>query len=279
MSAEGARPRGEAQETDEAPRSWLGRQLEGVQTLLVAILIALGIRTFLIEPFRIPSESMLPTLVVGDHLFVNKFVYGVAIPGTGIRLPAVREPRRGDVVVFTVARGGPSIYPADERPSLPQEEFVKRIVALPGDRVAVRGGRVLVNGEEVSQERLGRFQVDDQGRRLRLLRARQNGCTYRVLDDPRMSGLTQATMTVPAGRFFVMGDNRDHSNDSRNWGTVRLEEIKGPAFVLYWSWDFNGSWLELANPVTWWDLLVHRTRWGRIGDGVGCEREAPAPDG
>jgi len=275
VTAGEARPDSRSEgESEEAPRSWLGRQLEGVQTLLVAVLIALGIRAFVIEPFRIPSGSMLPTLVVGDHLFVNKFLYGIAIPGTDLRLPAVRDPARGDVVVFTVARAGGSIYPADQRPSLPREEFVKRIVALPGDRVEVRDGRVRVNGEEVAQERTGAFHGDEAGRRLRVLHATQNGCHYRVLDDPASSGLDQSATTVPEGRYFVMGDNRDHSNDSRNWGTVRREELKGPAFVLYWSWDFNGSWLELANPVTWWDLLAHRTRWSRIGDGVGCGKEA-----
>jgi hypothetical protein len=73
---------------------------------------------------------------------------------------------------------------------------------------------------------------------------------------------------VESGRYFLMGDNRDHSNDSRNWGTVRLQELKGPAFVLYWSWDFEGSWLSLANPLTWLDLLVNKTRWSRIGAGI-----------
>ncbi len=116
----------------------LARIWEQASTLLLAIAIALTIRTFVIEPFRIPSESMLPTLLIGDHLFVNKFAYGAAVPFTDIRLPGLRDPRRGDVVVFTVARevgrAIPRIHPADQRPDLPRDDFVKRIVGLPGER-------------------------------------------------------------------------------------------------------------------------------------------------
>ena len=108
----------EYEEAEEVPKSWLARQMEGVNTLFVAVLIALAIRAFVIEPFRIPSGSMLPTLLVGDHLFVNKFVYGMKIPFTGVRLPDLREPERGDVIVFTVARDESAIYPADRRPEL-----------------------------------------------------------------------------------------------------------------------------------------------------------------
>jgi signal peptidase I len=255
-------------EAEEVPKSWLRRQLDEANTLLVAVLIALALRAFVIEPFRIPSGSMLPTLLIGDHLFVNKFVYGIKIPFSDVRLPKLRDPERGDVVVFTVARDGSSIVPADQRPDLPREEFVKRIIALPGDSVEVQQGTLRVNGQPVPVDWEGGFFTDDDGHRLRIGREELDGHRHVVLDDPLLNGLARAPVTVEPGRYFMMGDNRDHSNDSRNWGTVRLEEFKGPAFILYWSWNFDGSWAALANPLTWWRLLRHETRWDRLGDRV-----------
>jgi len=241
---------------------------EQVSTLLIAIAIALAVRTFVIEPFRIPSGSMLPTLLIGDHLFVNKFVYGIRIPFTEVRLPALREPERGDVVVFTVAKDAGITVPADQRPGLATEEFVKRIVALPGDRVVVRGDEVRVNGERVATRPLGEVFADERGHELELREVRQGERSYRILDDPVRRVPDPPPLTVPPGRYFMLGDNRDHSQDSRVWGTVRLAELKGPAWRLYWSWDFNGSWAALLNPLTWLDLLVGKTRWDRIGDRV-----------
>ena len=118
----------------EPHRSFAARAWEQVSTLLIAITIALGIRAFVIEPFRIPSGSMLPTLLIGDHLFVNKFVYGVKIPYTDWRLPGFREPERGDVVVFLVARDGDRILPVDDGPGLRTEDFVKRVVWIAANR-------------------------------------------------------------------------------------------------------------------------------------------------
>jgi len=239
-----------------------------VGTLVLAVLIALGIRAFVIEPFRIPSGSMLPTLLIGDHLFVNKFAYGVKIPFTDLRLPGLRQPERGDVVVFSVAKEGTSIYPADERPDFPRDNFVKRIVGLPGDTVEVRDGEVRVNGQVVPQTPTQQSFVDDRGRTL-LVREEQLGThEHAVLDDPAITGLQRTPVVVPPGRYFMMGDNRDFSNDSRGWGTVRLAEIKGPAFVLYWSWDFDGPWSSLLSPFTWYDLMAHKMRWSRIGSRV-----------
>ncbi len=239
-----------------------GGFFEQFGTLALAVVLALGIRAFVVEPFRIPSGSMFPTLLIGDHLFVNKFVFGAKIPFSERRLPALREPDRGDVVVFTVAKDGPLTFPADRRPDLPREEFVKRIVGLPGDRIEFRGRDVLVNGEPVRMEELGETFTDDSGRDLDVLRVQDGDRRYRILDDPRARFPVSEAVTVEAGRYFVMGDNRDHSKDSRVWGTVRLAEIKGPAFVLYWSWDFNGGWLELVNPLTWWRT---EKRWDRVG--------------
>jgi len=242
---------------------------EQVSTLFLAVLIALGIRAFVIEPYRIPSESMLPTLLIGDHLFVNKFVYGIKLPFTDLRLPGLREPERGEVVVFTVAKGGGKTVPADRRPELPREEYVKRIIGLPGDRVEFRYDKVFVNGEEIDTRPLPETFIDEVGRELLTNEVSLDGRAFRTLDDPDLKPRVEATpVTVEEGRYLMLGDNRDHSLDSRRWGTVRKAEIKGPAFVLYWSWDFNGSWSQLLNPLNWWDLLTDRMRWERIGRGI-----------
>ena len=254
----------------EAPQpSTLRKIWEQVSTLVIAVAIALSIRAFVIEPFRIPSGSMLPTLLIGDHLFVNKFIYGIRVPFTDIRLPGLREPKRGDVVVFLVARNGDQILPVDKHPDLGTEDFVKRIVGLPGDRVALRAGRVYVNDERVEAESTGVTFVDDEGRRLRVKREELEECDHAVLELPTIRPMNRdmAPIRVPPGRYFMMGDNRDHSRDSRDWGTVRLEEIKGPAFILYWSWKVKGNFLQFLNPRNWW---VAEKRWDRLFQRVQC---------
>ncbi len=275
-----------AEQPSQAPakRTGLPRLWEEFGWLVLALALAFAIRSFVIEPYRIPSGSMLPTLLIGDHLFVNKFVYGIKIPFTDARLPALRDPQRGDVVVFTVARDptalGPdrSVRPADRRRDLPRDRFVKRIVGLPGDEIEVRNSGVWLNGERVSERETGRTMRDEANRELAVRVAEVNGCVHAVLDDPRRPG-PEARFVVEPGRYFVMGDNRDHSNDSRTWGTVRRAELKGPAFLLYWSWDWNGTWGALLNPLTWWENLTQRMRWGRLGDRIGCGRglEAAGP--
>jgi signal peptidase I len=270
VSRNGSNQDVESPAADEAPaagQSFAARIWEQTSTLVLAVTIALCIRAFVIEPFRIPSGSMLPTLLIGDHLFVNKFIYGPKVPFTEVRLPGLREPERGDVVVFTVARSASSIHPADRKPDLPRDDFVKRIVGLPGDRVEVRGGRVYVNDEQVELVEMASKFVDDTGRALTLQRELLDGCTHEVLDDPNSMGLRGAAFTVEPGRYFMMGDNRDHSNDSRKWGTVRLAEIQGPAFILYWSWDVNGNFLQFLNPLNWWNA---DKRWDRIFSRVRC---------
>ncbi len=279
-----AAPRGGAA---AAPAGPLRRFWDQVGWLVTALALALAIRAFVIEPYRIPSGSMFPTLLIGDHLFVNKFLYGIHVPGTGWRLPGLRAPQRGDVIVFTVARDTQAlrpeltVRPADRHRELPRDRFVKRIVGLPGDRVEVRDVRVLVNGVALDAEKTGERFLDEGGRELTVRVERLDECTHAVLDDPLRRG-PEGIHQVEPGRYFVMGDNRDYSNDSRSWGTVRLAEVKGPAFLIYWSWDWNGGWLELLDPRTWWRNLVHRTRWTRTGDSVGClepgEPAVPDPD-
>jgi signal peptidase I len=252
-------------ETDASGSAW-----EQVSTLFLAVLIALGIRAFVIEPYRIPSESMLPTLLIGDHLFVNKFVYGIKIPFTDLRLPGLREPERGEVVVFTVAKRGGETVPADRRPELPREEYVKRIIGIPGDRLEFQYDKVFVNGEEIATRPLAEKFVDDTGHALLQNEVTLDGREFVILDDPKSKPAAPEppVVVVPEDRYLMLGDNRDHSLDSRRWGTVRKAEIKGPAFVLYWSWDFNGGWGELLNPLNWWDLLTGKMRWDRIGKGI-----------
>ena len=266
-------------EEQSAPAAGILRRLwDHFSTVILAVVIALSIRAFVIEPYRIPSGSMLPTLLIGDHLFVNKFVYGARIPFTNLRLPGLREPKRGDVVVFIVARNGERIIPADRRPELPRDDFVKRIVGLPGDRIEARAGRVFVNGERVDLVETGEFFSDERGGQLEVKLEKLAGCRHAVLHDlrPGRRPLDRAEFTVPEGRYFMMGDNRDHSNDSRRWGTVRFEELKGPAFILYWSWSVNGSFLQFLNPINWWTA---EKRWDRIFQRVGCSDAPDIPKG
>jgi signal peptidase I len=255
---------------------------EQVSTLLVAIVIALAIRTFIVEPFRIPSGSMFPTLLIGDHLFVNKLTYGPRIPFTKTRLPGFREPERGDVVVFEVGRNNGSekdlrtdIVPADLYPDLPTDDFVKRLVGLPGDRIAIHDGRISVNGVPAEQIATGRVFEDNRGLALAVREEVLENCVHEVLDDPILSNPfgRNREYVVPEGRYFMMGDNRDHSNDSRNWGTVRFEEMKGPTFLLYWSWNINGNALQFFNPINWWQA---EKRWDRVFSRVRCETREEA---
>ncbi len=250
--------------------------VDQVVTLVIAVAIALAIRQFVVEPFRIPSGSMFPTLLIGDHLFVNKLAYGPRIPFTDIRLPGLSEPTRGDVVVFEVGRPGPRIMPVDLAPEgVPSEDFVKRLVGLPGDRIDWREGQLFLNGELLKVDVTPEFFVDDAGHRFGVRRENLGECSHAILDDPGSVDprLDHGTWVVEPGRYFLMGDNRDNSRDSREWGTVRLEELKGPAVILYWSWNVNGNMLAFFNPVNW---FTAEKRWDRMFQRVSCDSVAPA---
>jgi signal peptidase I len=186
---------------------------EYVEAIAIAILLALVIRTFVVQAFTIPSGSMMDTLLVGDYILVNKFLYGAELPFTDFQLPGLRAPTRGDIIVFK--------YPQDEK-----RDFIKRIIGLPGDVVQVRGAQVYVNGKALDEP-----YVRPGTSRPHLGVAPYCGYAYGC--EP---------LTVPPNSYFVMGDNRDNSQDSRYWGFVKRDKIKGKAFLIYWSWDSDRHW-------------------------------------
>ena len=196
---------------------------EYVEAIVVAVLLALVIRQFVVQAFRIPSGSMEDTLLVGDFLLANKFVYGPTIPFTDIRLPGIRKPRMGDVVIFK--------YPRD-----PKKDFIKRVIATEGQRVEVKDKVGYVDGEILPSPPKSKF--TDR-------RILSRGISYRDNYGP---------VTVPGDAFFVMGDNRDNSQDGRYWGFVPMKNLKGKAMILYWSWNREA-------PL--WDVF-HKVRWGRL---------------
>jgi signal peptidase I len=183
---------------------------EYVEAALWALIITLFLRAFVIQAFRIPSESMKDTLLVGDFLFVNKFEYGAKIPFTHIRLPGLRQPKRGDVIVFQ--------FPQD-----PSKDFIKRCVATGGETLEIRNKHVAVNGAPLNEPYT--IHTDPS--------VKPAGYEYRDNYGP---------FTVPPGELFMMGDNRDNSNDSRYWGTLDMDLVKGRAMFLYWSWDGERNW-------------------------------------
>ncbi|MFQ5417932.1 MAG: signal peptidase I [Myxococcota bacterium] len=260
-----------ARELPEATASGgrAGEAWRTLRTVAWALFLATVIRETIFETYYVPSESMLPTLLIGDHMIVDKLRYGVRIPFTNARATSGRDPERGDVVIFWIGRKGPAdVCPVDRCPGWPREGFVKRIVGVPGDTIEVRGGRVILNGERLPTSFGSETFEDDAGVPLLLGREALGASTHAVLDHPHHEGTEQVHITVPDGRYFVMGDNRDNSNDSRSWGTVRREDLVGRVTHTYWSWNNRESWLAMLNPFTWWRLLTSETRWERIGQRV-----------
>ncbi|HBA89246.1 MAG TPA: signal peptidase I [Geobacter sp.] len=188
---------------------------EYAESILIAVLLAMVIRTFVVQAFKIPSGSMEDTLLIGDHLLVNKFIYGAKIPLTDTRILKIRDPRQGDVIVFE--------YPED-----PSKDFIKRVVGVPGDVVEVKDKRVFVNGKLYANPHEVHKEQDTIPKEM----------NPRDFKDP---------VKVPAESYFVMGDNRDRSYDSRFWGFVTKDKIKGLAFIKYWSWDKEKFRVRLGN--------------------------------
>ena len=184
------------------------------------LLVVLVLRSFVVEPFQIPSGSMRPTLEVGDFILVNKFAYGLRLPVVHTEIVDLGEPERGDVMVFR--------FPAD-----PSVNFIKRVVGLPGDRIRYEGKQLYVNGEPVAKRRVS--DADESGE---LEFEEQLGSVAHALyNNPQDPGPQMREVVVPEGKYFTMGDNRDHSNDSRYWGFVPEENIVGKAFAVWMHWD------------------------------------------
>lgn len=230
---------------------------ETLKTVFWAIIIAITIRTFLFEPYKIPSGSMYPTLQVGDFLFISKYTYGYSRHSFPFSFPTFKGriwkdlPERGDVVVFK--------YPGDNK-----TDYIKRIVGMPGDKIQVIDGRLHINGKATKREYVGKYLIDEyvilpiefteyketmpEGKSYNILELNDN---MRVVDNT-------VEFTIPQGHYFMMGDNRDNSNDSRkDVGFVPLENIEGKARFLFYSHDSSSVWY---NPISWLKAI----RWKRL---------------
>jgi signal peptidase I len=270
-----------AAEPEPEPAPVAQRVWDQVAPIALAVLIALAIRAVIIESYYVPSGSMFPTMLIGDHVFVSKFAFGAHIPFTGWILPAVRDPERGEISVFALGRGpGGAICPIDQCPDYSSEGFVKRIIGVPGDTIEYKNGNLILNGKPAAQRDLEQEFTDENGVRYRVLEEDLEGCHHRILDVPGTTGQSQERMTIPPDRYFLMGDNRDNSNDSRVWGTVHRDDLKGPVLINYWSWNNTRSWLAMLNPITWIQLLWSEMHWTRFGMTFECDAAptpAPAP--
>ncbi len=202
--------------------------VEYARSFFPIVLIVLLLRSFLVEPFRIPSGSMMPTLLIGDFILVNKFSYGVRLPVLNQKVIEIGEPERGDIVVFR--------FPKD-----PSVDYIKRVIGLPGDRIAYYNKKIYVNGEPIKQVSLGRYQGIGQGANMtgaEHLEEDLQGVEHSILINHAAPAI-EGVFVVPQGQYFVMGDNRDNSNDSRYWGTVPEQNLVGKAFFIWMSWDWQ----------------------------------------
>lgn len=228
-----------------APRRGTGGRepiaVEYARAFFPVILIVFLLRSFLVEPFRIPSGSMLPSLLIGDFILVNKFSYGIRIPVANVKVADINAPQRGDVMVFR--------FPGDT-----SINYIKRVVGLPGDRILYKDKRLTINGKPAEQgEARGYVLGGDGYGELRRLTEDLDGVKHDILLTESPGEPTE--IVVPEGHYFVMGDNRDHSNDSRYWGFVPDRNLVGKAFLIWFSWNDAG-------PVSW---IGQRVVWSRIG--------------
>jgi len=201
---------------------------ENIEAIIIAVLLALVIRTFIVQAFKIPSGSMLPTLQIGDHILVSKFIYGVKMPFTGATLIPISNPKANDIVVF-------------QFPKNPELDYIKRVIAVGGDKVEIRDKKIFIN-DKPFEDLHGVF---------------KDPLIHPANFDPRDNfGPTK----VPEGKIFAMGDNRDNSFDGRFWGFVDLKAVRGKAWVIYWSWDVQQPLFSLDR--------LQSIRWSRLGDFV-----------
>ena len=188
---------------------------EYAEAAAIAVLLALFIRAFVVQAFKIPSGSMEPTLLIGDHILVNKFIYGVKIPFIRQTIIPIRKPQRNDVIVF--------IYPHDT-----SKDYIKRVIGVPGDRIEIIDRKIYINGK-LYDDKHGFY-----------TKGRNSSFRHTLKTHHR-------PIIVPENSLFVMGDNRDHSSDSRVWGFVPIRSVKGKAFIIYWSWPHWKRFLHVVN--------------------------------
>ncbi len=219
---------------EEVKENWA---VELARSLFPVLLVVLVVRSFIVEPFRIPSGSMIPTLEVGDFILVNKSSYGVRLPITNQRLFGRGEPDRGDLAVFK--------YPRN-----PRQDYIKRVIGLPGDHIVILDKTIYVNGEAVNQVEVGAFN-EGQDWGATLLEEHLDDVEYNILHYPGRT-IGDGEYRVPEGHYFMVGDNRDRSADSRSWGYVSEELLVGRAFLIWMSWDGENR----------------RINWSRIGERI-----------
>jgi len=221
--------------------------VEYARAFFPVILVVFVLRAFIVEPFRIPSGSMMPGLLAGDFILVNKFSFGVRFPGLNLKFIDSGSPRRGDVMVFR--------YP--DNPSI---NYIKRTIGLPGDHIIYKNKRLFINGVEMPQKLAAPFLMRESGQRLTEMQRWTENLDGVEHDILKVGGDRDLTLEfrVPEGHYFAMGDNRDRSNDSRFWGYVPEGNLIGRAFLIWFSWDLN-------NPEKW---LGDRILWDRIGTGI-----------
>lgn len=224
------RARQAAGEARGAKEPWYTEYSRSFFPVLLAVLV---LRSFVVEPFRIPSGSMMPTLLVGDFILVNKYAYGLRLPVVNAKIVDIGEPRRGDVVVFRF-------------PGRPDTDYIKRVVGLPGDHIAYYDKTVFVNGVRMPQRLLGAYEAAGRpaGGLLRL-REELGGVEHDILVAPGRPNV-EGEYVVPPGHYFVLGDNRDNSNDSRFWGFVPEENLVGRAFMIWMNWDFDSGSINFS---------------------------------
>lgn len=204
--------------------------VEYARSFFPVLLAVLVLRSFVAEPFRIPSGSMLPTLEIGDFILVNKFAYGIRLPVLHTKIMDVGEPQRGDVVVFR--------YPQDTR-----IDYIKRLIGVPGDVVEWDNKTLKVNGVELNRTMVGTYEALDQHNNVRpTLHLSEDllGVEHAILVVPNTGGL-KGSITVPEGHYFMMGDNRDMSNDGRMWGLVPAENLVGKATYIWMHFNWGGD--------------------------------------
>jgi signal peptidase I len=185
---------------------------EYIEAIVTALILALLIRSFIVQAFKIPSGSMIPTLLIGDHILANKFIYGTTIPFTDKKILIFRHPEKGDIIIFK--------YPRD-----PDKDFIKRVMATEGDVIEEKNKVIYLNGTALTEPYIQHVDKNP---------------TFNAMDPRDNFG----PVKIPKNKLFVMGDNRDQSFDSRYWGFVDLSEVRGKALIIYWSWD-PGNWVRL----------------------------------